>query len=221
MRGICRKQTPSRAPSRAPCVRRNVVVAAMHRRESPMADARSSAVPRAAERPCPSNRAHGLLHHSLTSPLFLPRSLASNAHSSRGRHCCRRLSSLPPRGSAPPSAWQPCILRHRLRRPLLVLARPSSAFLRRCRAWPRDSHGHRAPAHVDSEPRAAVGQAVGTYGCVRVPRPFPATCRRRRAFSGRHRPIPRPPLFPTRDRDFGLKFDKSKGSNCEVCDSNE
>jgi len=132
----------------------------MHRRASPMADAHSSAVPRATERPCPSNRAHGLLHHSLTSPLFLPRSLASNAHSSRGRHCCRRLSSLPPRGSAPPSAWQPCILRHRLRRPLLVLARPSSAFLRRCRAWPRDSHGRRAPAHVDSEPRAAVGQAI-------------------------------------------------------------
>ena len=98
MHGICRKQTPSRAPSRAPRVRRNGVVAAMHQNASSMADARSSAMPRAAERPCPSNQAPELLYHPLTSPLSLPRSLASHA-SSRARSplmpsasscCCSR-----------------------------------------------------------------------------------------------------------------------------------
>ena len=116
MHGICRKRTPSRAPSRAPRVRRNGVVAAMHQNASSMADARSSAVPRSAERPCPSNRAPELLYHPLTSPLSLPRSLASSAHSSRGRHCCRRLSSLPPCGSAPPSLLSPYQLRLRVPR---------------------------------------------------------------------------------------------------------
>ena len=48
----------------------------------------------------------------------------------------------------PPSAWQPCIHRHRLRHPLLVLARPSSAFLRRRSARPPVSRLPRTPVRA-------------------------------------------------------------------------
>ena len=48
----------------------------------------------------------------------------------------------------PPSAWQPCIHRHRLSRPLLVFARPSSAFLRRRSARPPVSRLPRMPVRA-------------------------------------------------------------------------
>ena len=128
-------------------------------------------------------RAPKLLYHSLASPLSLPRSLASSAHSSRGRHCCRRLSSLPPRGSAPPSLLSPYQLHLRVPRvsPCALCLFP--VCLHRRVLLPPTLARPLPPARVARPRRATAARAEATHGCASALGPSPPLHGRRRRLS--------------------------------------